>query len=402
MGIQDIMAVLQGKLSPQYNHEMGQPSGVAQPQQLGMFKQMGQNWTNAGGIDALMGSPVFGAGVGMMAARDNPWQGALAGAYGSQLFKQRQEEAKMEREKFKFQQQQAEADQRLRESNRREAGKIYEKLYARANEDGVVDEWEQGMLSSAQISMESGESIGDLVKQMKPAEGDKPQSPIGKLSADLAAGRITKAEYDQEIAIRNKPLVEMNQPGQPLGAGAINWRNKAGEQPSPLLTVQDAVTQGFTPISPDARKAGENASQAAPMLGLVMGFGGIGTDKSLFAKDDANIVQRGIKGATSQFKTKTLDPSAPELIQYNTTKDATLAGIARLSGQVGTLTDLDVDTVRQLWPIPGFTTESVAKAQFKNIVGLLKARGLSDQHLASLGIPSEVVGSGKYDDLPEN
>ena len=75
----------------------------------------------------------------------------------------------------------------------------------------------------------------------------KPQAPyssIGKLQADLQAGRITPDQYKQQIAIMNKPLVSMAT-AQPLPISDLaKLRGAQGQQLPYGTTAQQAMQQG--------------------------------------------------------------------------------------------------------------------------------------------------------------
>lgn len=407
-----VMAALMGQIPGAYNPQnvatggMRPPAPVPamsmQPPQSGLMgglRGMGANFQNAGGLDALMGNPMFGAGMGLLSAGQggNPWQGALAGMYGSQIYKQRKEENEMKLQEYKLQQQQAEAQQKLMESNRREATKLYQTFDAKAKEDGTVDPWEQSVLSQLQTAIETGENFTEVAKQMKPEDGGKPLSTMGKLVSDLNSGAITLDQFNQEIAIRNKPLVTM--PDQPIGTDAPKWRNADGQSPSPLMSPRDAVAAGFKPVTSGQVEAATQAGMYAPALGAMMGFGGIGTDRSLFSPDGANLGDRAIAAASARIKAATSDPNSPELLSYTTFKDATLSGLARLVGQVGALTERDVQSVASLWPTPGLDTEGVAATKFRNIVTLLKTKGVGENYLKALGVPSQFLGEHSAESL---
>ncbi len=380
------------------------PLGVSIPPPSGGFGGAMQNFQIAGGINALMGNPLFGAGMGLLSASQgggNPYQAALAGMLGTTVYKRQQQEYDLKTQEAKMQREQLKT---VAELATKALGTID------VDQDGNISPAEQARADYLKAAATTGDpqylsKATETLASLQPKD-QGPQSTIGKLAADLAAGRITPEQFNAgyQKAITSRPLVEINN-SKPLGTDVINWRNAAGEQPNPLMTIESAYAAGFAPISPEERKAADAAGQAAPVIGRMLEFGGIGTDKSLFPKDDANIVERGIGGAEARYRTATADPNSPELIAYNTFKDATLSNLARLSGQVGTLTDLDVQMVARLWPTPGFTTESVADLQFRNIVGLLKARGLGDDVLTQIGIPSRYLSaqpSTTYSDLPED
>jgi hypothetical protein len=158
------------------------------------------------------------------------------------------------------------------------------------------------------------------------------------------------------------------------------------------MTPSDAVAQGFNPVTTGQSDAINQAGMSAPALGAMMGFGGIGTDRSLFSPDGSNIGDRAIAAASARIKAATSDPNSPELLSYTTFKDATLSGLARLVGQVGALTERDVQSVAGLWPVPGLDTEGVAANKFRNIVTLLKSKGVGESYLNALGVPSQFLG----------
>lgn len=214
MNTELMMQALMGGMNPQVGNPLG--VSIAAPKQSlwqrGPAALMGSNApTPGGGLEALMGNPLFGASLGLLSAsRDgsNPYQSALAGMLGTSVYKRQSQEYDLKAKQFEAEQQQAQAQQKLMESNRREATKLYETFSKRANEDGTVDPWEQGVLSQLQTAIETGSNLTDVVKQLKPPEETK----TTQMKNAEAMGRIPGTpEYQDAIAQSAfKPLVEVH------------------------------------------------------------------------------------------------------------------------------------------------------------------------------------------------
>lgn len=81
--------------------------------------------------------------------------------------------------------------------------------------------------------------IGEVYKSA--LKGNVPLSDIGKLAADLKAGRITQAQYDAKVASIGKPLVQIGQGDQWTELG-----NKfIFEDMNPLVTQGRNATRGM-------------------------------------------------------------------------------------------------------------------------------------------------------------
>lgn len=239
-----------------------------------------------------------------------------------------------------------------------------------------------------------------LERELAPERQD-PYSDIAKLQADLQAGRISQDQYETAVEILRKPLVSMGQQ-EPLGSDAPMWLNEAGEPAPAMMTAREASALGYTPRTKGEVEQRRQVREAAPMVGRTIAFGLGEGGESLFPPDDANWAQRLLSGATAKWAQVTQDPTRPELQLYTRNKNATLSSLARLSGETGVLTDQDVSRVADLWPTPGVTPRSIAERQFRDIVGMLKSKGISGSRLAEMGFPDKLInagsGSGNGDD----
>ena len=225
-----------------------------------------------------------------------------------------------------------------------------------------------------------------LQNTFQPRQTIKPTSLIQNL---IAAGYVPGTpEFQKKMMdILQKPQTQINmETKKPLGANAAKWRNEKGEQPNPMMTIEEATAAGFTPRSADELKSIMTGRQAAPLVGgLAAAAFGEGEDESLFPPITESPLERGVSGIQSWLAGKA--QSDERLTLYSSLKDAFVSQMARLAGQVGTLTERDVDTVRGLFPVPGFTPEPIAKSQFRQIAAFLKSKGVPDDQLVSAGLP---------------
>lgn len=182
---------------------------------------------------------------------------------------------------------------------------------------------------------------------------------------------------------------------KPIGNDAATWTNKRGERPSPMDTVMTATQKGFYPETADQRKSTQSATEAGPIFGGLIKYGfGEDDQKSLFPPASMGAGKRAVEGLKSWAAGVT--DSDLRISLYDSSKNAVVTGLARLAGQVGNLTDRDVDTVANLLPTAGLTPEPVAREKFKQIGNLLKAKGVPDNILAEMGFPKWAI-SGQID-----
>jgi len=179
---------------------------------------------------------------------------------------------------------------------------------------------------------------------------------------------------------------------KPIGSNAVKFINAKGENPSVLATLEEIQQGGFKPTTTDQRKSILSASEAAPLMGELINLSfGRGRQKSLFPSDTESFLSRMAGGISA--KVASVTDSNQRIALYNKTKDALVTGLARLVGQVGTLTDTDVDTVAGLFPTIGMTPQAQAKAQFKQIATLLRGKGVPRTNLIAMGFPSWALES---------
>ena len=69
----------------------------------------------------------------------------------------------------------------------------------------------------------------------------------------------------------------------------------------------------------------------------------------------------------------------------------TLSGLSRIGGETGVLTDQDVGRVAGMWPTAGWTPKATADRQFKNIIGFLRSKGMTDAQIADAGFPEDLL-----------
>jgi hypothetical protein len=147
-----------------------------------------------------------------------------------------------------------------------------------------------------------------------------------------------------------------------------------------------ATSKGLRPVTTEEAKSAGTGKAAAPIVGRLInaGFGKKG-QKSLFPPISEGIIERGLSGVQSRIAN--IAQSDERTVLYNSMKDSFVTQLARLSGQVGTLTDRDVGLVRDLLPTIGFTPEPTARSQMKQIVGILQSKGVPEKTLKAFGLP---------------
>jgi hypothetical protein len=229
----------------------------------------------------------------------------------------------------------------------------------------------------------------------------KPSSNIAEYQQAIELGLVDpKTTYLDFRKASRAPAVSIDMSShKPLGDDATKWRNTTtGEQASPLDTPASANDKGFVPHTTDQIKAIEAGQAAAPLIGGIAqtAFGKEG-EGSIFTDDGATTTDRVLSYAQVQAGVLSKDPKFSRHIRYNASKEASLSLLARIGGQTGNLNDRDVQLVRELWPIAGFTPESVAKEQFKEIARFLMVKGITKDQLKKAGLPQWSYERGAQD-----
>ena len=234
------------------------------------------------------------------------------------------------------------------------------------------------------------------------------KSTIGFITANLtkpmtvtdAQGNVTQmpgmnlAPFSDVINYSGVSKQSGTQTTKPLGTQASNWMNDKGDTPDPAMSAPQASSAGFKPMNTTNIQNMQAAKMAGPIFGSMMKYGfGSGNQKSLFPSKDVSMGGRAVDAARSWLSGVT--DSDLRISLYNSSKDAIVAGLARLAGNVGTLTDRDVATVKGLLPVAGMTPDPIAKEKFKQIGVLLMGKGVTKDMLSQMGFPSWALdGSG--------
>jgi len=246
-------------------------------------------------------------------------------------------------------------------------------------------------LAQGLIGVPETQGIGaQLIRDLMPS----PTKPTGLMQNLAMAGVDFNTPEGKKIMLDAvmKPSTQVNlNQTKPLGAGAANWMNAAGQSPDPRLSVSEASAQGFRPTTAATRKDILSAGASVAPLGEMIkwGFGEEGKG-GLFPSDKEGLIGRTGGGISSFIAGKGETDKATSL--YNASQNALVTSLARLVGQVGTLTDRDVDTVRDLFPRAGFTPVSIAKAKFQSIATLLVGKGVPKKQLEDMGFPKWAFG----------
>ena len=221
----------------------------------------------------------------------------------------------------------------------------------------------------------------------------KPSGRIAEYQQAKSEGYLPKDENGKEMGfleylkLSRTPAVTINQNlNKPLASDAKNWRDQQGKKPDPRFTVAEAVEEGFAPVTTEEQKSIEAAKASGPLIANLaeVAFGKEG-EKSIFPPESASRTERLLSGA--QAKISSIAEDDPRIGLYDRTKESFVSQLARLAGQVGTLTDRDVGLVRGLFPTAGFTPEPLARRQFTQIANLLLSKGVAKQQLLELGLP---------------
>jgi len=191
---------------------------------------------------------------------------------------------------------------------------------------------------------------------------------------------------------------------KPLGKNAASFINSEGKSALATDTINSATQKGFIPKTTDQLKslsAGKAAGSAFKSI-IENAFGDTPEDH-IFAGDTESTFDR-LKGLV-KGKFETALQTNKRVSLYNKNKEAALSGLSKLKGNVGTLTDVDIDMVRGLWPDPRFTPITQAREQFKSMTELLQGMGVSKDALIGYGFKPWMFGNTENDvqgikDLP--
>ena len=114
---------------------------------------------------------------------------------------------------WQTQQQQLQAAAQQQEAERRRRAQVLQQMQMLAQQNAPPQQLYSAAMADPTLAKEFG--LPGLLQLSKP---QAPYSSIGKLQADLQAGRITPDQYKQQIAIMNKPQVSVqNIPAPPQG-----------------------------------------------------------------------------------------------------------------------------------------------------------------------------------------
>jgi hypothetical protein len=149
---------------------------------------MAVNWNN------FIGSALSGLGGGLMSAgspNGNFGQGFMGGSNDFQQRLQQQQLQQMREQQFQLQQEQAEAQ---RTANAEAAAqKQKQQQFIQNLPPGLLSPQQQGFAQA--FPEQAPETLGSTLFPPQP-KPQGPESPMGKLAADLQAGLIDKATYD--------------------------------------------------------------------------------------------------------------------------------------------------------------------------------------------------------------
>lgn len=190
-----------------------------------------------------------------------------------------------------------------------------------------------------------------------------------------------------------------------LGKDATVWYNQAGEMASPMMTMSEAHAAGFSPRSTEQIKGIQAVGGVAPLLSqsIEVGFGRPTETKAGQTVYRNSLFPSGGGGAPGRIKYAWESGQAamgnnPRLAQFNRSTDAMLSNLARIGGQTGVLTDADVDRVKSLIPTPYVTGQGEATDAYKSIAKLLKGKGMTNEQMIKVGLPSWAInGDGAQD-----
>lgn len=258
----------------------------------------------------------------------------------------------------------------------------------------------QAEIVSQLMTTQGTEKVGNqLLEKLVLGTQMKPTSLQQNFAHLQALRKVDPGAATEFEKLLMKPQVQINQGAKILAENAKNWMNQQGKKASPTMTVEEATNAGFAPMTTDQQKSIKTGQEAAPLVASLTQIAfGDGKQKSLFPPATASLSQR-LKGGLGSMSSN-LTQSDERIVLYNRTKEAFVSSLARLSGQVGTLTDRDVGLVAGLFPTAGFTPEPIAKTQFKQIVKFLESKGVPQQELQRLGLPKWAFEARKAPPMP--
>lgn len=274
-------------------------------------------------------------------------------------------------------------------------GEVLGDIRARQEGTGLLPEAPAGavasLIANPQTRQVGQSALMNLINRAFPG-AVKPSANISEYQQAVEMGLVPpETTYLEFRKASRAPAVSIDvSSDKPLGGDAPKWRNlQTGEQASPLDTPRSATAKGFQPQTTEQIKAIEAGKASVPIIANLteVAFGKEG-EASLFPPEGTSATERALSGA--QAVMGGLTESDPRVVLYDRTKESFVTQLARLSGQVGTLTDRDVDLVRGLFPRAGFTPEPLAKEQFKQIANLLMSKGVPEKQLKKMGMPNWV------------
>lgn len=250
-----------------------------------------------------------------------------------------------------------------------------------------LQQYKQGKLTGLLSEYDPMSAAGLLNPQEKMPEGTVGQY-LNAIKYGLIDPTMTDLTAFSQMLKGPQTVVNVGE-NKIIGSDAPSWVNAQGKHPLATSTISEAVAQGYSPVSNDEMKSRQAGAESAPLVSELASLAfGSGGQKSIFPSDNDSLVSRLKMRGETAYGVGTQSPDYTRQMLYSRTKQAFVTQLARLSGQVGTLTDRDVELVAGMLPQEGFTPEGTAKEQFRQITNFLLSKGVPESQLKSLGLPS--------------
>jgi len=166
-------------------------------------------------MGGLMGNPLLGAGMGLLASgydsRVNPWTSAMQGMMNMQMMKNRSELTKARKEEMELKSLEAKQANEDREATAKRNQRLLEMYDKRATSDDspggatyTPDELMRRQLLEQGVA--SGRDVGSLLFPQQ--ETPTPYSDAAKLNSDLRNGLISPEQFRARMTEINSPVNE--------------------------------------------------------------------------------------------------------------------------------------------------------------------------------------------------
>ena len=291
-------------------------------------------------------------GLGLMSASApslqpvNPARGLLQGMQSYQASQSSQLQNRLLEQKMAQEQAGAERAKQLQAATQKAAG-----LLSTPETIGLPIEQRRQMAGNELLGAGHPGAMKGLLGQLFP-EPKAPLSSMGKLVDDYKSGRISQQQFDQGLAVMNKPLVAMGDKGPeyvPLNQ-LQNFVDPVGKNPAPGTTMEELRSGRYKSTTSAKEQQAGKVTAAMGILDEIERMA-VGED-GLFQNFKSGFQNRLGSGWDSWVQQASQED--PRFSEYSGIVSGTLAPLIKALGESGNLATEDVARAANAIPkLPG-------------------------------------------------